>query len=143
MLAAPVPPVFRGAVDVLEDLRAADIRLAVCTNKPSAAARKVLADAGLAPLLDAVVGADPAPLKPDPTMVREALLAIDVAPVDAVLIGDSEVDVATARNAHVPVVLLGHGYVRGRLTDAGADATTNDFSSLLATLASIGFRIGP
>lgn len=143
MLDAPVPPVFPGARGVLESLREAHVRLAVCTNKPNAAARKVLADADLAGLLDAVVGADAAPLKPDPTMVQEALLAIDVGTTNAVLIGDSEVDVATGRNAHLPIVLLGHGYVRGRLIDAGADATIDDFATLLPTLASIGFRIGP
>jgi phosphoglycolate phosphatase len=143
ILEAPVPPVFPGARGVLESLKEAHIRVAVCTNKPNAAARYVLHRAGLTDLLDAVVGADVAPLKPDPTMVCEALLEIDVAPEYAVMVGDSEVDVATARAASVPVVLLGHGYIRGRLIDAGADATTNDFATLLPTLASIGFRIGP
>jgi phosphoglycolate phosphatase len=143
VLEAPVPPVFPGARGVLESLREAHVRLAVCTNKPEAAARDVLHRTGLAGLLDVILGADAAPLKPDPTMVREALVRLDVAPENAALVGDSEVDVATARAAALPVVLLGHGYVRGRLIDAGADATTNDFATLLPTLASIGFRIGP
>jgi phosphoglycolate phosphatase len=143
MLDAPVPSVFPGARGVLESLREAHVRIAVCTNKPNAAAREVLSRAGLADLLDTIVGADVAPLKPDPTMVREALLTLDVGTGNAVLVGDSEVDVATARAASLPVVLLGHGYVRGRLVEAGADATTNGFATLLPTLTSIGFRIGP
>jgi phosphoglycolate phosphatase len=142
MQETPPPGAFPGARDTLERLRLAGVRLAVCTNKPNAAAREVLARTGLADLLQSIVGADAAPLKPDPTMVREALLTLDVAPAHAVLIGDSEVDVATARAASLPVVLLGHGYVRGRLVDAGADATTNGFASLIPTLESIGFRIG-
>jgi phosphoglycolate phosphatase len=143
MLEAPPPPVFPGARGVLESLREAHVMLAVCTNKPEAAARDVLRTTGLADLLNAIVGADAAPLKPDPTMIRTALELLDLAPENAALVGDSEVDVATARAASLPVVLLGHGYVRGPLVDAGADATTNDFATLLPALASIGFRIGP
>ncbi|MGE5537384.1 MAG: HAD-IA family hydrolase [Gemmatimonas sp.] len=142
MLEAPAPAAYPGAREALERLRLADVRLVVCTNKPSAAARDVLRDSGLDDLLNGVVGADAAPLKPDPTMVREALLTIEVSPSHAVLVGDSEVDVATARAAGIAVVLLGHGYVRGPLIEAGADATTNGFATLLPTLESIGFRIG-
>jgi phosphoglycolate phosphatase len=75
-------------------------------------------------------------------MVRLALAELGVESADAALIGDSEVDVATARAAGLAVVLLGYGYVRGPLAGAGADATAEDFGGLADALGTIGFRIG-
>jgi phosphoglycolate phosphatase len=137
MRAAAPPPAFAGAHEALGDLNERGVRLAVCTNKPEAAALDVLDQAGLMPFLEAVVGADEAPLKPDPTMVHRALAALQADA--AALAGDSEVDVATARAANLPVVLLAHGYVRGPLADAGADAIAASFAALPAALESIGF----
>jgi len=138
---APLPTVFPGVRAALGDLNERGVKLAVCTNKPEAAAREILDRTQLIAFLDTVVGADEAPLKPDPTMVRLALAELDVESPDAALIGDSEVDVATARAAGLAVVLLGYGYVRGMLADAGADATAEDFGGLPAALGTIGFRI--
>lgn len=141
MRAAAPPPAFAGAREALGDLNERGVRLAVCTNKPEAAALDVLDQAGLMPFLDAVVGADEAPLKPDPAMVYRALAVLQ-APADAAaLAGDSEVDVATARAASLPVVLLAHGYVRGPLADAGADAVAESFAALPAALERLGFAL--
>jgi phosphoglycolate phosphatase len=142
MHTAPTPPVFTGARAMLGVFNERGVKLAVCTNKPEAAARDVLDRTNLIPFLDTVVGADSVPLKPDPTMVKRALDSLGVGTHEAALIGDSEVDVATARAAQLPVVLLSHGYVRGPIDRAGADAIANDFASLAATLERIGFHIG-
>jgi phosphoglycolate phosphatase len=96
---APPPSVFPGVRAALGDLNERGVKLAVCTNKPEAAAREVLDRTQLIAFLNTVVGADEAPLKPDPTMVRLALAELGVESADAALIGDSEVDVATARAA--------------------------------------------
>lgn len=141
MSEAPLPPVFPGARARLGKLNEQGIKLAVCTNKPEAAAREVLDRTRLIPFLDAVIGADRAPLKPDPTMVLRALAALGADADGSALIGDSEVDVATARAAGLPVVLMEHGYVRGALSAAGADATARDFAALPAALESIGLHI--
>lgn len=139
---APTPPVFAGAHAALGAFNEQGIKLAVCTNKPMASACDVLDRTRLIPFLDMVVGADGAPLKPDPAMVNQALSTLGVAANEAAMIGDSEVDVATAQAARLSVVLLGHGYVRGPIAEAGADAVASDFASLPATLTQIGFRIG-
>jgi phosphoglycolate phosphatase len=141
MRTAPPPAVFPGARAMLGRLNEQGVKLAVCTNKPEAAAREVLDRTRLIPFLDTVVGADGAPLKPDPAMVRRALTALGADPADAVLIGDSEVDVATARAASLRVVLLAHGYVRGALSAAGADAVATGFAELPTALAAIGLEI--
>lgn len=141
MREAPLPAVYPGARAVLGKLNEQGIKLAVCTNKPEAAAREVLDRTRLIPFLDAVIGADTAPLKPDPTMVRRALTMLQGESSNSALIGDSEVDVATARAAGLPVILLEHGYVRGNLPEAGADAIARGFADLPAALESIGLQI--
>lgn len=141
MRAAPLPEVFPGVHAALGAFNERGIRLAVCTNKPEAAAREVLDRTRLIPFLDAVIGADTAPLKPDPTMVLRALAALGAGADDSALIGDSEVDVATARAAELPVVLLEHGYIRGTLAAAGADAIARGFAELPAALDTIGLHI--
>ena len=138
----PLPPVFAGARAALGQFNEWGIKLAVCTNKPEAAARDVLDRTRLIHFLDVVIGADMAPLKPDPAMVNQALGALGVAANEAALIGDSEVDVATAQAAKLAVVLMTHGYVRGTLTGAGADAIADGFAGLADALRQIGFRIG-
>ena len=138
----PMPPTFAGARAALGQFNEWGIKLAVCTNKPEAAARDVLDRTQLIHFLDVVVGADAAPLKPDPAMINQALDALGVDVGATVLIGDSEVDVATAHAAHLPVVLMAHGYVRGTLADSGADAVADDFAALPDALRRIGFQIG-
>ena len=138
----PRPRAFAGARAALGQFNEWGIKLAVCTNKPEAAARDVLDQTQLIHFLDVVIGADAAPLKPDPTMVNQALDALGVDSDGTVLIGDSEVDVATAHAAHLPVVLMSHGYVRGTLANAGADAVADDFAALPDALRRIGFQIG-
>jgi phosphoglycolate phosphatase len=139
---APPPATFPGVRAALGKLNEQGVKLAVCTNKPEAAAREVLDRTQLISFLDTVIGADAAPLKPDPTMVRRALAVLGAEASSSALVGDSEVDVATARAAELPVVLLAHGYVRGTLADAGADATARGFADLPAALGSLGFQIG-
>ena len=137
----PTPPAFAGARAALGQFNEWGIKLAVCTNKPEAAARDVLDRTQLIHFLDIVVGADAAPLKPDPAMVNQALDALGVDACATALIGDSEVDVATAHAAHLPVVLMAHGYVRGTLDNAGADAVADNFAALPDALRRIGFQI--
>ena len=56
------------------------------------------------------------------------LLGGDVA--RAVFIGDSETDIAAARNAGVPVVLVSYGYTLSPPQDLGADVLIDHFSEL-------------
>lgn len=113
--------VHAGVVSLLQRLRARGLACAVLTNKPQAFARKVLATHGLEAAFDLVVGGDTLPVhKPDPAVMRHALAALGVAAHEAVLVGDSVIDVRTARAAGVAVWVVRHGYPAGRFE--GADA---------------------
>jgi phosphoglycolate phosphatase len=61
-----------------------------------------------------VIGGDSLPFrKPDPRVVVALLEAFAARPESSLLVGDSEVDAATASAAGVPFVLMKHGYRRG------------------------------
>jgi len=105
---------YAGARELLEALGRAGIRRALVTNKEQRFTLPVLRRHGLRSLLDRVVCGDTLPArKPDPAGVHDCLRAFDVPARRAVFVGDSSIDVATARNAGVPVWALTHGYNMG------------------------------
>ncbi|HET9598656.1 MAG TPA: HAD hydrolase-like protein [Anaeromyxobacteraceae bacterium] len=93
---------FPGAVEAVRALAGAGHAVAVVTGKLAEPAARTLAHVGLAPLVDALVGADSCPRhKPDPEPVLLALSRLGAGPGDAVFAGDSPVDVAAGRSAGV------------------------------------------
>ncbi len=76
------------------------LAMAVLTNKPVRPARDICAALGLAPYFLEIYGGNSfASKKPDPEGLRALMTAASAAPAETVLIGDSQVDVQTARNA--------------------------------------------
>jgi phosphoglycolate phosphatase len=110
--------------------------LAVHTNKPGVMARKILAGLGLLPRFAAVTGGDEAPRKPDPTGVREIMAHVGASPGETIFVGDSRVDVETARAAGVALVAVTWGLSsRAELARAGATVFAADVAELAALLA--------
>jgi phosphoglycolate phosphatase len=95
--------------ETLALLRRAGWGLGLCTNKPIAPARAVLAHLGWEDVFAAVIGGDSLPvIKPDPAPLRAVIDTLGSGP--AVYVGDSEVDAATAQAACVPFALFTLGY---------------------------------
>jgi phosphoglycolate phosphatase len=119
--------------ETLTALRAHGVKLAVVTNKEGRYTQTVLDAHGLMPLLDAVVSGDTLPTKkPDPAGIRWCLDKFGVAPERALFVGDSSIDVATARNAGVAVWALPYGYNMGQSIEAcQPDRVIADCSALL------------
>jgi len=55
------------------------------------------------------------------------------------MIGDSITDVATARAANMPVILVSYGYTPEPASTLGADAVTDDFAEIPSLAAKLGF----
>jgi phosphoglycolate phosphatase len=92
-----------GAAALLAAIHDTGAKTAVLTNKHGPAARRICAHLGLAPLLDAIVGAGDTPwLKPDLRLTAHTLAQVGGEAATALLIGDSPYDVQTARNAALP-----------------------------------------
>ena len=86
-------------VDAL--LRAPPDLRAVLTNKPGGFAREILRGLGVERAFRAVLGGDEGPRKPAPDGVLRLCGALGVDPHEAMLVGDSAVDLATARAARI------------------------------------------
>ena len=107
--------VFPGAVACLTALRERGLPLACLTNKPTAFARPLLAQKGLAGFFDHVFGGDAFERKkPDPLPVQRACAALGTEPAHTLVVGDSVNDSAAGRAAGCPVVLVSHGYNHGQ-----------------------------
>lgn len=113
---------YAGVTELLRGLSAAGKKLAVVSNKPDAAVR-LLNEEHFSGLIPVAVGETPERRrKPAPDTVFAALDALGAGKDGAVYVGDSEVDVATARNAGLPLIAVSWGF-RGRaaLEAAGAE----------------------
>ena len=126
---APYP----GVPAVLAALHRAGVRCAVVSNKPDGATRELAAR--FFPGLPAFGQRDGIPAKPAPDMVYHALAELCVEASAAAYVGDSEVDVALARNAGLPLVAVSWGF-RGReaLEEAGAALVVDDAATLLENM---------
>jgi phosphoglycolate phosphatase len=113
---------YPGAVDVLEALLSQNAHLVVVTNKFERFAVKLLAALGLAKYFAVIAGPDTFNVrKPDPGHLLRAVEKAGGAAAATVMVGDSEVDVATARAANVPVIAVSYGYRRVDAAELGAD----------------------
>lgn len=107
---------YPGVAEGLARLRVLGLRLAVVTNKPERFIGPLLTALGVAEHFHAWVGGDTtARLKPDPLPVLCALAHVDCLPAEALLVGDSRVDLSAGAAAGVPTVAVSYGY------DAGCD----------------------
>jgi phosphoglycolate phosphatase len=119
-------------------LRAADVRLGVCTNKAQAPSDRLLAELDLERYFPVIIGGDSLTVrKPDPGHLRTVLERLDASPARAVMIGDSENDLLAARAAGLPCVLVSFGYTPIPAAELGADRVIDHFDELPATLADL------
>jgi phosphoglycolate phosphatase len=100
---------YQGVLEALAAVRAlpqgASRSMSVLTNKPVRPAQAICEALDLAPHFLHVYGGNSFPLKkPDPMGLRALMEEAGALPEETVLIGDSEVDVATARNAGTWVI---------------------------------------
>jgi phosphoglycolate phosphatase len=132
---------YPGCLEALDALAQAGATLVVCTNKLTGLSVGLLDALGMTQRFAAVIGPDSAPAaKPD---ARHLLAAIDAAggtPDRAVLVGDSGIDFAAARAAHVPVILVPFGYSDADVRTLGADELCETFSEVPAAVARLVAR---
>lgn len=103
--------VFPGVREGLRALRQAGCRLGCVTNKPAVPTAALLDLHALSPWFDVVVAGDSlAQMKPDPAPLLHACRVLHASPTRCVLVGDSPVDVAAARAAQMPVLIVRYGY---------------------------------
>ena len=102
---------YPGVVKTLKQLQERGILLAVASNKYQQATEQLVAH--YFPGIDfaCVFGQRPdVPMKPHPQVVFDILSATGLQSTDVLYVGDSDVDMLTAQNAHVDVIAVSWGF---------------------------------
>lgn len=100
---------YPGVADTLESL--ASVPMAVLTNKPVRISIRILKAMGLVKHFRAIYGGNSFETKkPDPLGANTILREVGVEPKAAMLVGDSDVDVQTARNAGMMAAAVNYGF---------------------------------
>jgi phosphoglycolate phosphatase len=126
---------YPGVGETLEQL--ARMPMAVLTNKPVRISVRILEQMGISKYFRVIYGGNSFETKkPDPQGATRILRDLDAEPREALLIGDSEVDVQTARNAGTLAAAVNYGF---GVHDRGAypaDIYLDHFGELVTLLNS-------
>lgn len=126
---------YPGIREALDELRGPENILAVLTNKPVKISYDILAGLNVADYFFRVYGGDSFPSKkPDPVGIETLLREANVEREFAVMIGDSSVDIATAKNAGVRTVGVSWGFKPESLNDPPADLIIHETRQLVESL---------
>lgn len=124
---------YDGVIACLDALEMAGWRLGICTNKPERLARALMQELGVLHRFGALLGADTlAVRKPDPEHLIETCRRIGADPARSILIGDTETDLRTARNASVPCILTTFGFAESPVAGLKPDAILDHYRDLPA-----------
>lgn len=126
---------YPGVVETLDRLAARGALLCVATNKRTDLSVALIEALGLDRHFAAIVGPDAVSArKPHGAHIREAVLKAGGDPTRAIMVGDSAPDVAAAKDAPVPCVVVTFGYTMIAPADLGGDALIDRFDQFEAAL---------
>src|SRR4051812_6205150 len=124
---------FDGVEAALDELAGRGCRLAVCTNKLERLSEQLLDALGLATRFAAICGQDTfAMQKPDPEMLRRTIARAGGRPETAIMVGDSQTDITTARAAGIAVVAVDFGYSETPIAAFAPDRLASHFAEVPA-----------
>jgi len=127
---------YPGIVEILQELQQNQVKCAVLSNKPDCFTRKIIASMFASGTFTLVRGhVDDVPLKPDPATALQLAEELDVKPADALFVGDTAVDIQTARRAGMTPIGVTWGFRdRSELLQNGAAALIDHPQELLDRL---------
>jgi len=129
---------YPGVETAVRTLRGRGYALGICTNKPVALAETLMVSLGARHWFAALLGADSlAVRKPDPAHFLETVRLCGGDPARSVLVGDTETDHSTARNAGVPSVLVEFGQGNTDVRALGPDAVLRRYDDLPDVVAGL------
>jgi len=136
---------YPGVEEALRELQRKNMSMAVLTNKPARISVRLMDALGLTKYFRAIYGGNSFETKkPDPLGANTILGEFGAAPPQAMVIGDSEVDVQTARNAGTIAAAVNYGFGVHDRTLYPADIYLDRISDLIPFIVidSMGARPG-
>ncbi|MEM7776491.1 MAG: HAD family hydrolase [Pseudomonadota bacterium] len=128
--------------NVLEHLKREGAAIAVCTNKLESPSRLLLDALNLTSAFAFIAGRDTFPVhKPDPGHLIGAIEQAGGIRTQAVMVGDSDVDVSTAKAAGVPVIGVTFGYTPVSVRELGCDAVIDHYDEFMPIIDQIAQRM--
>jgi phosphoglycolate phosphatase len=125
--------VYKGVREALEELK--DRKLTVLTNKPVVFSRAILAGLGLTDYFSFVYGGNSfAQKKPDPAGVLRLMSDAGTGPQETMIVGDSDTDILTGRNAGVWTCGVTYGLAPQTLETSPPDLLVGDLRELVPLL---------
>ena len=102
-------PFFPGVMDTLEELKSRGYKLTIATGKSRKGLNRVLNNLGMSEFFDATRCADETASKPDPQMLNELLAEFSANAEEAVMVGDTEYDMAMAHAIDMHRIAVSYG----------------------------------
>lgn len=129
---------YPGVEAALDALAAAGHRLAICTNKFESPAKKLIEELGATERFAAICGQNTfATSKPHGATLRLTVEKAGGDPTHAIMVGDTETDVNTARNAGLPVIAVDFGYAPEPIATLNPDHLISHFDQLGAAVSAL------
>ena len=123
---------YPGVYELLHYLDGIEITLGVCTNKDEASARQALEKLGILKFFTCVTGGDTTPYaKPHSMPLIHTLQIMDVAPEQALLIGDTHVDALCAQQSKIAFIHYLNGYGKSVSENYPCVGFISDYAELL------------
>ena len=128
-------PLYDGALELLETLKADGWEIGVATGKSRRGLDALIERMDLGRFFDAHYCASDGASKPDPFMVEANLKALSRLPHEAVMIGDTSFDIHMGQNADVATIGVDWGFhTKAELIECGADIVVSTMADLEAAL---------
>lgn len=129
---------YDGALDAVEALKILGYGVGIATNKPEGLAEELLRRLGVRDAFASMIGADTLDVrKPNPEHLFEAARRAGGDPALTCLIGDTDTDRKTARNAGVPCVLVTFGPAGGDMAALEPEALLDNYADLPAIISNL------
>lgn len=129
---------YAGVIEALETFRGRGAKLAVCTNKIEVHARMLLDDLDMTRHFSAITGRDSlGASKPDPKHLTGTIALAKGNALQAIMIGDTETDILTAKAAAIPVVAVDFGYSVAPIRSFGPDIVISHYDQLAGAVAQL------
>jgi phosphoglycolate phosphatase len=127
---------YPGVLEAIARFEDAGYIVAVCTNKYEADSLALIEALGLTRHFKAIAGQDTFPFrKPDPRHLTETIALAGGDPERALMVGDSQTDIDTAKAAGIPVVAVDFGYTDRHVREFEPSAVISHFDELTLELA--------